>query len=368
MQVVQVGTDAPGADILHELIARPDIPYELEAIATTDGDLRGKKLGQTHLQCPSELDDVPFIDIIDAIEKTDAHVVFSYLEPKLVARYESRLAAGRLLIASGSASRERPEVPVVNAFVNPRHIDDLYRRPDMRHLEGKVIDTGTSLAAIISVPLAPLHRELGIRSMSVSSMQGWSDARMSTVPQLPAETQEGDTHAIEDDAAREELRSDTARLLGAFIGSPASGIRMDRVKLGHGHWVRGHYARIDLELWKGTDRKGVEELWRGFKAPDELDGARPQIRSITKTFGGKRWPGRYHSSLVKREHELLRAHTDPPVLNGVQPMRVQARVIESDPEVPTRLAIEVAGDNMVLGLTGGGLLNVIYARTQGYLD
>jgi aspartate-semialdehyde dehydrogenase len=363
MKVVQVCADAPGADTLRSLIARPDIPYELEAVASLNPDLRKKKLGNTHLKGPAELNDVPIIGMMDAIENTDAPVVFSNLPPRLVDRYETRLAAGRLVITNASTGRGKPEVAVAGAFVNPGHIDELYSRKD---LEGRTIDTGGSLAALISVPLAPLHRNLGISSMAVSSLQGWSDARMARVPELVADSRD-DTHAIEGEDRKDALRSDLGRLLGASMEQPAD-MDIDSVELRHGHWVRGHYARLDLRLERGTSRKEIEELWRDSKVPGPLDGARPQLRSITKAFRGKRWPGRHHSSPVKLEQgSLLRTDTDPPVLHTVQPMRVQARVLGFDANDPARLVIETAGDNIVQGIAGGALLNAIYARARGYL-
>lgn len=364
MKVVQVGADTLGAATLRSLVARPDIPYELEAIATFNPDYRGKKLGNTGLRGPSELDKVPFIGMIDAIENTDAPVVFSNLPARLVGRYETRLAAGRLVITNASIGRERSEVPAVSAFANPGHIDELYGRQDT---EGRVVDTGSSLAALTAVPLAPLQREIGISSMAVSSMQGWSDVRMTRVPELVADTRY-DTHAIEGEDRKNALRSDLVHLLGDSVQQPA-GMNIDAVDLQHGRWVRGHYARIDLSLERESSSKEVEELWRDFKVPDELDVARPQLRSITKAFHGKRWPARHHASPVKLEHgSLLRTDIDPPVLHTVQPMRVQARILKFNPEDPTKLVVEIAGDNMVQGLSGGALLNAMYARAQGYLD
>jgi aspartate-semialdehyde dehydrogenase len=301
---------------------------------------------------------------MDAIEKTDARVVFSHLEDKLVSRYEARLASGRLLVASASVGRVRPEVPVVSAIVNPGHIDELYGR----EMDGRVVDTGDSMAAIISVPLAPLHRAVGIRGAAVSSLQGWSDRGMHTVPQFIADTRVSDSRDITDTDQEAAVASDTGRILGISIGSPA-GINFDPVQLHHGQWVRGHYARIDLELARDTTKKEVEELWRDFEAPEELGPSRPLIRSMTKAHGGKRWPGRHNFNPVKREHgSLLRTNTDPHRLHSVHPMRVQARLIGFDPEDQSRMTIEVAGDNVVQGLlAGGGLLDAMYARTQGYL-
>lgn len=363
MKVVQVGPDAVGADTLRSLLARPDIPYELEAVATVNSDPRHKKLADTPWKGPSELDDVPVIGVVDAIEHTKARVVFSSLEPKLVSRYEERLAADRLVITNASVGRDRPEVAIAGAFVNPDHIDELYGRQD---LDGRVIDTGGSLAAIIAVPLAPLDRKIGIESMTVSSMQGWSDRGMTTVPQLAAETQESDTYAIKDEGKVEALRSDVQHLLGDSVQQP-SGLHIPSVGLRHGRWVRGHHARVTLQLARPTTHKEVEELWREFEIPSELDSARPQIRSITKAFDGKRWPGRHHSSPVKSEHGSL-LHDHSPGLHSVQPLRVAVHFVEIDPEDPRKLTFEIAGDNLVQGLAGGSLLIADYARAQGYLD
>lgn len=366
IKVVQVGDTFPGVDIFHAALARPDVPFELEAIATVNPDLRGKRLKDTGFKGPSELDDVPFIGVVDAIDNTDAPVVFSNLEDKLVGRYESRLAAGRLVIAGSPARREGSDVPVVGAFVNPGHIDELYARGGM---EGRVIDIGSSAAALLSVAMTPLHSEIGIESIDITTMQGWSDTGMYRVPELLDDQRTG-VRDIQDGERHKEVAADLNRLSGASISRPAN-IDVNRTRLQHGPWLRGHYVKVVARLSETVSKEKLESMWRELEVPDELRGLRAQLRALSKTDGDK-WPGKYGPiKPVKLEYgELVRSDTRVPRLDRLQPMRVHAHVVEAGLEAdPLRLVFDVSGDNLVQGgFAGTGLLNALYARAQGYLD
>lgn len=357
--MVQLGYSGVIADMFRSYVARSDNPFQLEAIATAaHPELRGKNFSETPLEGPAELDDVPVIGMLDAIENTDAPLIFSGLQAKMAARYEDRAAAGRLMVTNASANRGRPNVALVSAFTNPQQIDELYAEDR----EGYIIAGGNCVSAIISVPLATIHRDIGIESMSVKTMQGWSGAGRLTVP----EGQAGNTPPVEGDE-QEKIQSEPNRMLSPSLEVP-EGILIG-AEPRRAPWVRGHYARIALNLSRPTSEKEIAELLRDFEAPEELAAARPYVKGISKAGGGDRWPNRHHFRPVKVEHgSLLRTDLDPPKLHRVQPMRVQAHILEFDPEDPSRIIIEVAGDNLIQGAVGGNMLNAIYAYTHGYLS
>lgn len=357
--MVQLGYSGVIADMFRSYVGRPDTPFELEAIATAEHpELRGKKFKDTPLEGPDSLDDVPIIGILDAIENTDAPLIFSGLQAKMAARWEDRVAAGRLMVTNASANRSRPDVALVSAFTNPGQIDELYAEDR----EGRIVAGGNCMSAIIAVPLAPIHRDIGIESMSVKTLQGWSGAGRLAVP----EGMGGGTPPIEGDE-QEKIQTEPNRLLSPSLEGSADILIGAEPK--RAPWVRGHYARLALTLSRPTSEKEIYELLRDFEAPEELKEARPYIKVISRAGGGDRWPGRHHFRPVKVDHgSLLRADVDTPRLHSVQPMRVQAHIVEFDPEDPSRIVIEVSGDNLIQGAVGGNMLNAIYAYTRGYLS
>lgn len=366
VKVVQAGATGVVAEMFRDVIARSDIPFELEAVATAaHPELHHKTLGEAKLACPPSMEDVPIISLTSAIESADAPLFFSGLQAKMAARYERRMSAGRLLVTNASANRDKPDVPLVSPFINPGQIDELFARThdaEGNGIEGRIVAGGNCMSAIMSVPLAPIHREIGIESMSVRTMQGWSGAGYKKLPE-----DSGGTPPVTGDE-QEKLMTEPNHFLGTAIDEPA-GILIG-AEPRRGPWLRGHHARIALNLSRDTTEEEVDELMRGFKAPAELNDVRAQIRAITKAGQGHRWPGRYSFKPIKVEHGSL-LHTgsdDTPRLHGVQPMRVLAHILEFDPEDPARIVIEVAGDNLIQGAVGGNILNAIYARLQGYLD
>ncbi len=363
LRVLQVGSPPAGADLFYDAMAREDLPFKLEAIATTNPDLRRKKLGDVRRDAPAGVADTPFISIMDAVDHSDAPVIISHLEDKLVDRYEARLGAGRLLVVGASTLRERPDAPVVSVFANGNHIDELYEGD----AESGVLDGASSLASLVAVPLAPLQREIGIESLGLTSLQGWSDAGMSQVPALVDQTRT-DTHPI-DEGRQAKVRADLLRMLGGSIDSPAD-IEFSSVKLQHGPWVRGHYAKIVARLAGEVGVKEIEHLWRDFEAPEAVKRFRPELKALSR-LGRVKWPTRHQRiTPIKFEYGTLMRHDNGgrPVQNGHRrPMRVGAHLLEIGEDHRT-LTFEIAGDNLIQGLVGGALANVLYARAQGYLS
>ncbi|HEX5743961.1 MAG TPA: hypothetical protein VFX84_00710 [Candidatus Saccharimonadales bacterium] len=356
--VVQAGATGVVADMFREYAGRPDSPFSLEAVATANHpELHGKRLGEAGIDVPSSLEDVPVISMTDAIENTDAPLVFSGLQTKIAARYEDRLAAGRLVVTNASANRERPDVPVVSAFTNPQQIDQLFARD----MEGRIIAGGNCMAAIMSVPLAPIHRAIGIESMAVSTMQGWSGAGLKELPEDP-----GTGHIPIEGDEQKKIQTEPNEFLSPDMDIP------EAILIGaeprRGPWLRGHHAQMALTLARDTSKQEIEALWRGFEAPEELGEVRSQIRAVSQ-IGGDKWPKRHQPIRpVKLEHGgLLFTNATPNRLNRIQPMRVHAHIMGFDPVDPRRVVLEVAGDNLIQGAAGGNILNAIYARSQGYI-
>lgn len=85
--------------------------------------------------------------------------------------------------------------------------------------------------------------------------------------------------------------------------------------------------------------------------------------------GCETWPHRHQPirPIKLVYHELVRHDVKPAKLTRIHPMRVNAHFRQAELGNPSIIHYEVAGDNLMIGAVGVNLLNVIYARTQGYL-
>jgi aspartate-semialdehyde dehydrogenase len=359
--VVQFGLTGPVADRCRDMLARSDMPFELEAVATASHpELHDKTLAEAGIACPPSLEDVPITGIVSAIDNADAPLFFSGLQPDMASRYERRMAAaGHLVVTNSSALRMAPDVALVSSFVNPHHIDELYRLG----YEEKIIAGGNCEVAIMVPVLAPIDRALGIKSMSVKTRQGWSGTGAREVPEDVGNS----VSPIEGDE-QEKITTEPNKILGATIGEARDiliGAAPSRAP-----WLDGHQAQIALILEQETSKQEIEELLREFEAPQELAAARSELRAISRAGGDKKWPHR-HGPIrpVKLEYcDLIRTDITPNRLDRVQPMRAHAHVVEFNEDDPARVILEVSGHNLWQGAAGGNMLNAAYARAQGYLS
>ncbi len=93
---------------------------------------------------------------------------------------QEAIAAGATVIDNSSAFRMLPEIPLVVPEVNPGDID--------AH-KGLIANPNCS-AAILCVPLAPLHRAAGLKRVIVSTYQSASGAGAQAMAELESQTRD----------------------------------------------------------------------------------------------------------------------------------------------------------------------------------
>ncbi len=356
MVIDQAGATGLVAEKFRQAIANPDLRLELGSVATARQDRVGSRLGDLDPNCPGQWADKRLVSLEDLARGSDAPAVFSGLQTGPAAEYEDRIAKGRLVVTNASANRMRPDVALVNTFVNSGLIDELY----WQDLPGRIIAGGNCLSTIICTPLAPIHSEIGITRMQAETLQGWSGTGARGVPEGVDEV----TPIGGDEASK--IESEPRKLLGKSMQEAADILISAQPK--RGPWLRGHHAVIAAQLARGTSRAELEELWRQFRAPEALGAVKQELKAISQTERVN-WP-RKHQAIkpVKLVYgELVRYDTRPMRLTGVYPMRVKAHIKDFGQHDPGRIVLEAAGDNLMLGAVGGNLLNLIYARARGYL-
>jgi aspartate-semialdehyde dehydrogenase len=327
---------------------------QLGEVATAQTDHVGNRLGDEDPTCPEQWADKTLISLDDLAQGTDAPVVFSSLRTEEAAEYEDQFAVGRLVASNSAANRMRSDVALVSAYVNGNHIDELYARD----MPGRIISAGNCVGAVLCPTLAPIEREIGIVSMHVTTKQGYSGSGAREIPEGVA-----DTEPILGDE-QDKIEKEPKRILGESIGKPAE--MLITADPQRAKWLRGHQALVHATLTRETTDTEIQELWRSFRAPAALDPVKAQMKALS-LVAGRHWPHKHgHITPVQVVYNDLVRH-DPLHLVRVHPMRVKAHFIGVREDAPYDIDYELAGDNVILGAVGGNLLNVLYARAQGYI-
>jgi aspartate-semialdehyde dehydrogenase len=118
----------------------------------------------------------------------DCDLVFSALPGSLAGPVEENFAsAGYGVFSNASAHRQDCDVPLLIPEVNPDHVSLIATQRSRRGWQRGFIVTNPNCSAVmLTMALAPLHSEFGLRSVLVSTMQGLSGAGYPGVPSLDA--------------------------------------------------------------------------------------------------------------------------------------------------------------------------------------
>ncbi|HXE09820.1 MAG TPA: hypothetical protein VN554_00130 [Verrucomicrobiae bacterium] len=341
--IVQLGPEGLVAERLREIIAYPGSPFVLEAVATSDQELiRQHVLGETALNTAAIQAPVPVISL-ESVHNTDAPVILSHLSEDDALENEVALADDRpLLVTTSDANTDRPDVALFNAYIGGDQLEELYG--ELR--QGRIMATGSPIAIPVGIVAAPLHAAIGIETMGLETLQGWSDEDKTEIDKRYV----GHISAI-GDGKPEAAEADIARLLGTMEG-PAT-IRIN-AKLNRASWVYGHHAWLKLHFARPTSRAEIKQLLKALRAPEEL-------RDIGY---GPDSPKTKPVKVEKKTKELKKPHKKHMFkLGRTEPMKVRTRIADVTPD-GRNATLEFSSDNLVLGAAGSAAMNVAYARAM----
>ena len=142
-------------------------------------------------------------------------VIFAALDAGIARELEPQFAAaGCAVVSNSSAFRMEPNVPLVIPEVNPGHVS-LIEKQCWRKQSGGYIVTNSNCSAMgLVLALAPLHRNFGISSVFVTTMQAVSGAGYPGVASLDILGNVIPYIAKEEEKMEEETR----KLLGTLDG------------------------------------------------------------------------------------------------------------------------------------------------------
>jgi aspartate-semialdehyde dehydrogenase len=356
----QAGATGLVAEKFRYVLARLD--WQLGDVATAQKENVGKRLGDQDPSCPPQWADKILISNANLLAYGSNPAIFSSLRTEEASEFEALFARDRLVTTNSAANRMKEDVALASAFINNSHIDELFQQ---QKSGGRIIANGNCMSVIECVPLLPIHRALGIVSMQVETAQGWSGTGAREVP-------EGvDTISEIKGDERTKLETEPNRFLGKSLKKPADIAIYAKPR--RAPWLTGHHVEIVATLAQETSAAEVQELWRSFRAPQELEAVKSQLKALSMAEPDRsarhHWPHTYDPiKPIKQSHGgLVRWGIQPIKLRQIFPMRVKAHLMEVSEADPHVIVIEAAGHNLMLGAVGGNLLNALYARAKGYI-
>ncbi len=207
--------------------------------------------------------------VSNAVPEGAPRVIFAALDAGIAREMEPQFAAaGCAVVSNSSAFRMQADVPLVIPEVNADHLS-LIEKQSWRKVSGGYIVTNPNCSAIgLVVALAPLHRNFGVESLFVTTMQAVSGAGYpgvasldilgNVIPYIPKE--------------EEKMEEETRKLLGR--------VNSDHVEMAgfsmtaHCNRVAvedGHTESVSVKLKKQASAEEVIAVLSEFRStPQEL--------------------------------------------------------------------------------------------------
>ena len=228
-------------------------------------------VGQNYLHL---LQDHPSFDItfiparheLDAVDIAKQHcdLIFSALPADVAATLDSKYAkAGLIVISSSSSYRKDLDVPVIIPEINPEHLEILDLQKRLRGFEkGCIISKPNCSLQSFLIPLFPLHKQFGLKKVSVVTMQAVSGAGRkgvssleildNIVPFIPNEEEKSESEPLKilGDCTKHGIH----QLQGVEISTQCMRVPV----------LNGHTAAVSVSFENTPSREEIIKCWESF--------------------------------------------------------------------------------------------------------
>src|SRR5579863_1024255 len=207
--------------------------------------------------------------VSNAVPEGAPRVIFAALDAGIAREMEPQFAAaGCAVVSNSSAFRMQQDVPLVIPEVNADHIT-LSERQCWRKQSGGYIVTNPNCSAIgLVVALAPLHRQFGIESLFVTTMQAVSGAGYPGVASLDILGNVIPYIAKEEEKMEEETRKLLGEINGDHVEPAAFSMtaHCNRVAV-----EDGHTESVSVKLKRKAAPEQIIAAIDGFRStPQEM--------------------------------------------------------------------------------------------------
>lgn len=274
--------------------------------------------------------------------------VFCALDTQSAAIYEEKYAqAGLPVVSNASSHRMDSDVPVIMPEVNHGHISIIPQQQRRRGWESGFIVTkpNCSLQSYL-LPLYPLHRELSLQKILVTTLQAASGAGYPGVSSLDLIDNAVPFIAGEEEKSEQEPR----KILGSISGSgivPLIGLEIsaqcNRVPV-----LDGHLACISASFREKAGIDSVIDLWNNFTSlPQELSLPSAPEKPV----------------IYMNENDRPQPRLDRFCGNGMSVTVGRARECNV-----LDLRFVALSHNTIRGAAGGGILNAELLAAKGFIS
>lgn len=275
-------------------------------------------------------------------QRGDIDLVFSALPSGKAGPVEAALAARGLHVFTNARDhRLDPDVPLLIPEVNPDHL----ALANGQRTPGRIVANGNCTAIILTLALAPLHRNWGLDEVHVTSLQGLSGAGHPGVSALDIV----DNVVPYIEGEEDKVESEPQKTLGTLQDGR---IRPARIPI-HATCTRvpvreGHLETIHARLSRPAR---LEEIRRAFEA---FTGS-PDVRSLPTA------PKQPIRLVEEVDGPQPRRDKDREGGMGVSVGRIR---LSADGR---NIRFVALGSNAVRGAAGQSILNAEFAESQGAL-
>ena len=205
-------TGAVGQKFVELLAGHPW--FEVTVLAAS-----GRSEGKRYQDVVNWFSDVPLpeyaadLTVVSIDADLDCKVLFSALPADIADTVERKLAdRGHIVVSNARSNRMAADVPLIIPEVNPDHLNLVTRQPSF--VSGGFVVTNPNCATVgLASALKPLHDELGVETVQVTSLQALSGAGYPGVSALDAVG-----NVIPFIGGEEEkLSSEPLKLLGSLV-------------------------------------------------------------------------------------------------------------------------------------------------------
>jgi aspartate-semialdehyde dehydrogenase len=322
--------------------------FELAEVAASDRSA-GKKYAEAvkwrqYTPIPGSMTD----KTVKACEPgLDCQLVFSGLDASIAGEVEENFArAGYLVVTNSRNHRMDPDVPLLVPEVNHEHLELIKVQRRRRGSSGAIVTNPNCSVAGLVMPLAPLHRSLGVNRLVVATLQALSGAGY---PGPSAIDMVGNVLPYIGGGEEEKVETEPLKILGKLEGQS---IRPADFKISaHTNRVDvedGHMACVSVELDKKASVEDIARILSGFTSlPQEL-----RLPTAPE-----------HPIIVTTQPDRPQPRFDRDAGGGMSAVVGRIR-----PCSVFDIRFVVLSHNTVRGAAGAAILNAELMKATGYLD
>jgi aspartate-semialdehyde dehydrogenase len=284
---------------------------------------------------------VAHLTVKAAEERLDSPILFSGLDASVAGPLESELAErGHVVISNSRNHRMDADVPLVIPEINHEHLDLVHRQ---KHA-GAIVTNPNCSTIFLSMALAPLDREFGVKAVNVTTLQAISGAGYPGVPSMDILG-----NVIPHIGGEEEkMETEPLKILGSLRGDQVEPARIrisaqcNRVPV-----FEGHTETLSVKL-------------KTKARPEDVAQALRQFRGLPQELG---LPFAPENPIV-----LLEDPDRPQPRRDVWLEKGMCTVVGRIRECPVLdIKMVILGHNTVRGAAGAAILNAETLLKKGYL-